>query len=413
MQKGKFTKRTSCRLCDSKDLVEILDLGEMPLAGAYLKKVQLGKEKVYPLKIFFCKECFLVQILDVVDPDTLFKDYRYLSSLSLSSHFSNLARELTKKFLAKDSFIVEIGSNDGVLLSPLKSLGMRVLGVDPAENVAKIAQTKGIDTMVNYFGKAVGRAVAGTYGKADAILANNVLAHIDDMHDVALGMKTLLKRNGIFVFEVHYLGDLVQKGQYDFFYNEHLSYYSLISLIPFLDKYEFEIFDVKRIPIHSGSIRVYVKNKGENRYKVSQNVNQLISYERETKLDKIQTYLEFAKKVKNHKAKLKNLIFSLQRNGKRIVGYGAAGRGNTLMNFCNLDSNMIEYIVDESPERYGRFTPGTHVPIVEPQVFRNSFPDHVLIFAWSYKNRIFEKEKEYTNNGGKFIIPLPQIRIVP
>ena len=412
MKKGRFKHRKTCRLCDSSNLEVFLDLGLTPLAGDYLLKEEIGKECYYPLRVYYCHNCSLVQLLDIIPADNLFRDYRYLSSISLSSHFKGYAQEMIDRFLTKESFVVEIGSNDGVLLAPLKEYGVRVLGVDPAVNVAWVAQRRGIETIADYFTEQHAKEIVKQYGQADAIFANNVLAHIDNMDEVFAGIQRILKPEGILVFEAHYLVDLIEKLQYDFFYpGEHLSYYSLSSLIPFLNKYDMRIFDAKRIPIHAGSIRVYVCKKNQKKKETKQ-VREYLSLEKEMKLNSIKPLKHFAKRVAIHKEKLNKFLYGLLVQNKKIVGYGAAGRGNTLLNVSGISTQIIPYIADESPERYGRFTPGTHIPIVRPEVFRKDNPDYALLLAWSYKDTILRKEKEFLKRGGKFIVPLPTIRIV-
>lgn len=413
MKKGTFEHRETCRLCRGDDLTLFLDLGLIPLAGDYLLKEELGKEKYYPLRVYFCQNCFCVQLIDVVSSDHIFRNYRYLSSISLSSHFEDFAYEMQKRFLRASAFVVEIGSNDGVLLAKLQKYGVKVLGVDPALNVARIAQAKGIETLPDFFTEKKALEIMKKYGQADAIFANNVLAHIDDMHDVAKGVSHLLKPSGIFVFEAHYVLDLIEKLQYDFMYpGEHLIYYSLLSLIPFWEKYDFSIFDVKRIPIHSGSIRVYMQKKKKLR-RATKYVNELILQEEAFRLNTIYPFMAFASKVYKHRKKLLAFITNLKRKNKKIVGYGAAGRGNTLLNLCGITPSILDYVVDESPERYGRFIPGVHIPIVKPEIFRKDNPDYALLLAWSYKDTILKKEKEFLKRGEKFIIPLPIIQIVP
>jgi SAM-dependent methyltransferase len=387
-------------------------MGPTPLAGDYLLKKNIGKEKYYPLRIYFCPKCSLVQVLDVIPPNILFKDYRYLSSVGLKAHFKSYADEMVKKFLKKGDFIVEIGSNDGVLLFPLKKYGMNVLGVDPAKNISQIANTKGLNTLVTYFGENTALKILRKKGKADAIFANNVLAHIDDMHDVFKGINILLKTTGVLVFEIHYLPDLISKLQYDFFYNEHLSYYSLGCLIQFLEKYGLEVFDVKNESSHSGSIRVYVKFRNNNKLKIESSVRKLLSAEKSNGMLDEKNMKIFAIKIRLHKKSLVNVLNGLKKKGERIVGYGASGRGNILLNYCDIDKSYIEYVVDESPERYGRFTPGTHIPIVKPEIFRKDKVKYCLLLAWNYKNMILDKEKSFIEKGGKFIIPFPQIRII-
>lgn len=408
--KGKYETRKSCRLCTSSDLTQVLDLGLLPLAGDYLLENELGSEEFFPTKVYFCKNCYLVQLVDIISPKRIFKDYRYLSSFSLTKHFQEYASQISK-YLKKGDFIVEIGSNDGVLLEPLKKMGFKVLGVDPARNVAKIANDKGLPTIVDFFNEKTAKTIVDSKGRADAIFANNVLAHIDDMTEVARGVKILLKNSGIFVFEVHYLLDLVEKLQYDFFYpGEHLTYYSLYPIIKFWEKFGLEVFNVERIPIHSGSIRVYLRHKTSSNK--SKSVSKLLVLENKKKLYTLQTFKDFAKDIDGHKIDLMKYAASLKRKGKKISGYGAAGRGNTLLNLCKLDNSVIDFIFDHSPQRFGRFTPGTHIPIIDSKEFLKRKSDFSLILAWSYTNEIIKKEKDFLRRGGKFIVPLPKIKII-
>lgn len=407
---GRYYTRADCRLCGSVNLKLIIDFGLMPHAGDFLTREEIGKEKYYPLRIFLCKDCFLLQIIDIVPSNVHFSDYRYLSSIGLSDHFTHFANSLK---IARNSFIVEIGSNDGVLLRPLGDLGYRVLGVDPARNIAQIAKKKGIPMIIDYFTEKVALNIKSKYGKADVIIANNVLAHIDDMDAVFSGIKNLLNTDGVLIFEVHYLPELIEKLQYDFFYTEHLSYYMLHSLKPFLEKYGFVMTNVEIIPVHSGSIRVYAKQKS-GKVSESKNVIDLMKKEEGLELLKFKTYFSFAKKINTHKKQLSRLLHKFKIEGKKVVGYGASGRANTVLNAANIDRNLISYIVDASKERYNRFTPGMHIPIISPQDFHGDINvDYVLLFAWSYKDIILIKEKEFIRNGGKFVVPFPSIEIVP
>ena len=405
MRIGKFRTRKTCRLCDSSKLSPFLNMGLLPLAGEFLNKKEIGKEKYYPLRVFFCRNCYLVQLLDIPINVKIFEDYRYLSSISLTEHFKEYANEMSERYLTKKDFIVEIGSNDGVLLLPLKEKGFKVLGVDPAKNIAKIAQKNGIKTIIDYFGPKVAKKIVDKYGKADAIFANNVLAHIDDMKNVASGVSQLLKRDGILVIEIHYLPDLINNLQYDFFYpGEHLTYYSIGPLSIFWEKYGFNIFKIKKTSMHSGAIRVYLK-KTKTKNSV---VDEYIKSEKRGGIYSEKRLKQFAKDVKKHKSDFIKKIKEISEAGT-IVGYGAAGRGNTLLNYAKIGREIIPYIVDESPERYGRFTPGNHIPIYKPSFFRENYPSFCLILAWSYADRIINKESEFKRRGGKFLVPLPKI----
>jgi len=405
------THRDTCRICLSKDVVKFLSFGDMPLAGGFIKKEDIKNEKLYPLDVYLCRNCKEVQVLDVVPADDLFKDYRYLSSVVLSEHFTEYAQIMKDRFgLDEKSLVVEFGSNDGVLQKPFKDLGILDVGVEPSVNVSSIAKEKGLTVVNDYFTKNVADAIVKEYGKADLICANNTFAHIDDMHEVMRGVKTLLKDDGVYVFEVHYLVDLVRDYQYDTIYHEHLMYHSVTTLSHLFELFEMEIFDVERIPIHCGSIRVYTRRKSKKPKEKS--VGELLALEKEIGLDKEETFSRFAAEIRRKREDIVGLVKRLKSEGKRIVGYGASGRASTNLAFCNFSTREIDYIVDMSPERQNRFTPGTHIPIVSPDVLKKDKPDYALLLAYNYAQQIIEKEKDFTANGGRFIIPLPEVRII-
>jgi len=388
----------------------------MPLAGNFLSKNEIGKEKKYPLRVFFCKNCSLVQVLDIIPKEELFTKYFYLSSVTktLSNHFKEYAKEMVNRFLIPGkSFVLEIGSNDGVLQEPLEKLDIKTLGIEPAVNISRFARKKGLEVINDYFSKKLAEKIKKERGQVDAIFANNVFAHMDSIRDVTKGIKLLLKKDGIFVFEVHYIVDLIEKLQYDTIYHEHMCYYSLTSLSKFFESFNMEIFDVKKIPIHAGSIRIYVKNKDQRLKNISKNVKKILKYEKDNGFDSLQRYLNFSIEVRNHRDKLKKTLTDLKKKNTKIVGYGAPGRGNILLNYCSLGPDILDYIIDESPIRKGMFIPGMHIPIISPEKFRKNNPDYALILAWSYKQEIFKKEKKFIENGGKFIIPLPKIKQYP
>ncbi len=407
----KAIRRTNCRICQSENLVKFLDFGNMPLAGGFIKPQE--KDAYYPLSVYFCKNCKEVQVMDVVPSVVLFKDYRFLASVTktLTAHFASYAKEMKERFLKNNSFVVEFGSNDGVLLKPFMDLGLKAVGVEPASNIAEIARSKGCVVINDFFTEKIARQIESDYRKADMICANNVFAHIDDMHEVMRGIKTLLKPSGVFVFEVHYLLDLIKTLQYDMIYHEHLMYHSVTALQYLLNLFDMEIFEVKRIPIHSGSIRIYSRIKQDKEIDVS--VKEILSLEKKEGLDKEETFEKFAKQVVKKRDEIAQIINKLRSDGKKIVGYGASGRSVIHLNYCELRRDKIDYVVDESPERAGRLVPGVRIPIVKPEIFREDNADYVLLFAYNYEKEVLEKEKKFINSGGKFIIPIPEIRIVP
>ncbi len=408
--------RDDCRICKSKDLVKFLSFGRMPLAGRFIKKEEIKNEKVYPLDVYFCRNCKEVQLLDVVSADTLFKDYRYLSSVTktMSEHFRNYAKAMKERFkLDEKSLVVEFGSNDGVLQKPFKDLGITAVGVEPAINVAKIAKERGFIVINDYFTTKVAERILKTYGKVDLICANNTFAHIDDMHEVMRAIKLLLKENSIFVFEVHYLVDLLNKYQYDFIYHQHLMYHSLMALSYLLKVFDMEIFDVKRVPIHLGSIRVYAKNIENDKEPVHGIVRELLELEKKMGLGQEGTFFKFASEVVAKRDKIIEIVKNLKAEGKRIIGYGASGRASVHLNFCKLGPKEIDYVVDMSPERQNRLIPGMHIPIIRPEILEKDSPDYAILFAYNYEKEVLRKEREFIKRGGKFIIPIPNVRIVP
>ncbi|MEK6958082.1 MAG: class I SAM-dependent methyltransferase [archaeon] len=406
-------KNSSCRLCKSRDLHKFLELGPQPLAGKFLTSEQLAeKEDYFPLGVFFCKNCALVQVLDVVPKDKLFSQYFYAPHSVLSPHFTGYAKEITAEFgLNGKSLLVEIGSNIGMMLKPLKELcGVKAIGVEPAENIAKMANEMGLETINDFFTEKVASGIVEKLGKADMVVANNVFAHIDDLDEILRGIKVLLKEDGVFIFENHYLLDTVENLQYDDVYHEHLCYYSLHPLIPYLGKYGLRVFDAKRIKTHGGSIRVYC---GNSKRKVKPAVQELLKEEKKHGLDKLETYMEFGNKVEKRRKELTKLLHSLKSGDKTIVGYGAPARGNTLLNYCKIGTGILDYIVDDSPLRQNKFTPGTHIPIIPVDRFRKENPDYALLLAYGgYTETILKKEGDFIKNGGKFIVPLPEVKII-
>jgi len=406
--------RNTCRLCGDRNLKKIIDLGLLPLAGGFLRKEEIGKEKKYPLRVFICEECGLFQVIDVISAELLFKDYRYTSSTTrtLSEHFEEYASEMVFRFLNGDSFVVEIGSNDGVLLAPLKKLGINAIGIDPAVNIVKIARRRGLNIINDFFNVRNAKRILKNYGKANVIVSNNTLAHIDNMDEILKGIKLLLDENGVLIFEVQYVLDLIKYLQYDFIYHEHLCYYSLKPIVKFLDRYDMKIFDIKRIPIHGGSIRVYVANKLNKKYETSQKASKMLEIEKRMGLYNYESLLNFAKKIDQHREALVKILKTLKAKGKTIGVYGASGRSVILTNYAGIGKNYLEYVIDASSERYGRLMPGTHVKIVPPAYFREHPTDIILVTAWNYRDEILKKEKWFLEKRGKVIIPLPKIEIL-
>lgn len=407
-------KRNDCRLCGSNKVVCFLNLSNMPRAGAYLKKEDLEKPEIsYPLDIYFCENCYSVQLLDIIPRETLFDDYRYLSSVASNSvleHFEMYASEIDNLLTKKSDLVLEIACNDGILLKPIKEKGINCLGVDPASNIVNIAKEKGLNVINDFFGEKIAEKILNKYGSAEIIVANAVFAHVDDMDDMTSGISKILSNSGTFIFEVHHLVDIIEDMQYDSFYHEHFSYHSILTLSKFLKKYNMEICNVKKISIRGGMIRVYAKKINNN--KIDSSVIEFINQEQKLGLDKLETFQRFAKEVNEHKLEILNLLKKLKSEGKKIVAYGMSGRGNTLLNYWKVGTEIIDYGIDASPERYDRYVPGMHIPIKSPE---NSLlgVDYALLLAWIFKKDIIKKENDFIKKGGKFIIPMPKPHLEP
>jgi SAM-dependent methyltransferase len=400
-------------LCGSKDLTQVLSFGETPPANSYLASADLGKQELFaPLVVNMCNACKLVQLRDVVDPKVIFSNYLYVSGTSpvFVAHFADYAKTVAEQFdLTKDSLVVDVGSNDGVLLSHFKKLGMQILGIDPAQNIAAEATKNGIPTISKFFTTETARSIAAEHGKASVITANNVFAHTDDVSGFVESVKELLSPNGVFVFEVQYLKDLVEQNLFDMIYHEHLCYYHLTPLVPFFRRLGFRIFDVEQVPTHGGSIRVHV-GWDDGPHKTSERVGHMLR--KETPLNDVSTYHAFAERIDDIGRKLRSLLEDFRRQGKRVVGYGAPAKATTLCYSLGIDGGMLEYIVDDSPMKQGLYMPGTHIPIKSSAVLYADKPDICLILAWNFADSIVKNHAQFIKNGGIFIIPVPEPRIL-
>jgi len=413
--KENWHSRTTCRLCHSSDLHPFLALGETPPAGGFLLPGNVPSERKYPLTLSFCRNCHEVQILETVNPQILFKDYRYLASstATLSRHFQDYAKEITGRFLKPGALVVEIGCNDGVLLKPLHEYSVRAVGVEPAENIAAVARSRGCHIYNDFFDLGLARVIRNEQGASDAISANNVFAHIDDLHGVMDGIDHLLAPHGVFLFEVQCLFDLLDGCQYDMIYHEHLMYHSVHALKKFFALFGMHIFDVIRVSTHCGSIRVHVqRNSNPSPQPIEKRLQIYLSEEKSRGFDLEKTFDNFGTLVREKSARLHHLVKTLNAEGKRVVGYGASGRASVHVNMSYLTPDILSYVVDNSPERIGRVMPGTHNPIVTAEVFREDPPDYAVVFAYNYLEEIMRKEVTFTERGGKWIVPLPEPRIL-
>ena len=412
-------KRFKCSFCDSNNLSNVINFGDVALAGAFLKYDETINEKKYPLNICFCQQCFMLQVVDIIKPEDMFSKYFYSSSSikTLRNHFNQYAKDISSiPNNINDSIVLEFGCNDGVLLKPLLEKNFsKVIGVDPASNIINnVKNDKNLVLYNDFFTKKLASSIVNKHGKLDIIMANNVFAHISTIKDTTSAIYNSLSDNGVFIFEVHYLSSLIDELQYDMIYHEHLFYYSFLSAKNHFTKFNMTIYDVKKTPIHGGSIRFYVCKKGSKMDVSTINVKRLEQEELKNKYNKYSTFVDFADKINSSRNNLNKLLQELKNKGKSIVGYGASGRANTIIQFCNIDKNILDYMIDDAPHKQGFYTPGSHLKIHNSsKLYSKNPPDYVLLFAWSFEQEIYEKNKKFINDGGKFIIPLPKLRIFP
>lgn len=398
-------------MCGSKKLNQFLDLGEQPLANAFLKK-PTDKEKTYPLRVYWCEECNLAQLLDVVSKEELFTDYIYFSSgmPKLSKHFEAYGNEIMERFLNKDDFVVEIASNDGILLKHFQDAGYKCLGIDPAINVVEVADKLGVNTLCAFFSEELAEQVAEEHEQAKVIIANNVVAHIDDHHDLVRGVKKLLRKDGVFVLEAPYLMDMFINLSYDTIYHEHLSYLALRPLKRLFEEFGLEVFDFQLNVIQGVSLRVFVGFPGE--HPVSPDVKRFTDLEEASGFRDFQVYVNLASRIHNQREELVALLNQLKDYGNSVASYGAPAKGNTMLNFCGIGPDMLMFAKEDLSVKQGLYTPGMHIKTVDALYARLHEPDYYLMLAWNYEKQILEKEQDYLKRGGHFIIPIQGIRII-
>ena len=403
----------TCHICQSKKLHKFLSLGPIPLANSFLPPDQLGvTEPYYPLDVCFCSNCGLVQLAQVIAPEVLFKDYAYLTGTSepMKAHFAKLAESTIQRFsLTKGDLVLDIGSNDGTLLGNFQRCGMRVLGIEPATNVAKLASLRGVETWDDFFDESLARRICSDKGQPRAILATNVLAHVADLEGFLRGVNHLLANDGVFVIEVPYLVDMLSRVEFDTIYHEHLRYFAVRPLIALFNKFGMSIVDVERVSVHGGSLRVYGQKFIRS---LPSSVAELLSSETEAKVDSLETYQKFAQDVRRLKKDLLSLLKALKNEGAKIAGYGAPAKGNILLNYCKIGTDILDYITDTTPFKQGRYTPGMHIPVFPESRFHEFPPDYALLLAWNYAGSILQKESEYRRKGGKFILPIPEPKVI-
>jgi len=403
--------RKQCRLCSNDQFNLVLDLGKQPPSNAFLSKNQLKKpEKKFPLRLYVCKRCHHLQLRDVVDKKYLFSHYLYLTSANkpIIDHFQKYADSVYRKFLKskKEPLVVEIGSNDGTLLEKISKYGVNVMGIEPAKNLAKISRKAKIKTENTFFNYNVAKKISNRK-KADVIIANNILGHVDGLNNFIKGIKILLKEDGVFVFEVPHALKLIKNLEFDTVYHEHLSYFFIAPLYKWLRKNQLKIFDIQKQNVHGGTIRVFVSKSDV--YKERKSVRDFIKEEKRNGINNKHTYDEFSNDIENLRYCLKKKIETLKAKNKIIFGYGAPAKGNVLLNYCKIDNKILDFITDTTTLKQGKFTPGTKIPIINPKNRpKNNSNMIAFLLAWNYKDTIIKNEKNFVKNGGKFLIPIPK-----
>ena len=394
---------------------DVLHLSSTPLANDFVDSTRLNeKQPIFPLKLSFCNNCYHTQLKDVVDPTLLYENYIYVSGTSNTfvRHFEEYANYAIQEFdLDNEAFVVDIGSNDGTLLKSFKEHGLKVLGVDPAKNISDNANQNGIPTLNSFFDNDVSNQIQSRYGKADLVVANNVFAHIDDLDAATIAIEDLLIEEGVFIFEVSYLKDVVSKNLFDTIYHEHLSYHSLTPLISFFRKFGMEVIDAIKVPTHGGSIRVSVKKKNGT-HEIRQSVNTMILNEQSSGMKHYRFVESLVSKISVIKSNLSNILDKADKAGLTISGYGAPAKATTLLYELDLHHH-ISYIVDDSPLKQGTYTPGAHIPVVDSNTMRANPTDYMVILAWNFAEPIMANNKMYRENGGSFIVPLPDLSVYP
>jgi SAM-dependent methyltransferase len=400
-------------VCNSSDIQSVLSLGITPLADGLRKKEQLSQtEAVFPLNVSFCPKCSLVQIVETVPPDVLFcQDYPYYSSFSpalLQHSKSNALDLIEKRKLNANSLVIELASNDGYLLKNFVEHGIPVLGIDPAEGPAGAAERIGVPTMCTFFGEKLAKELAAKGRAADVIIGNNVLAHVADLHGFVEGIRILLKETGVAVIEMPYVKDLVDHCLFDTIYHEHLCYFSVTALNHLFRAHSMFLNDVKRLTTQGGSLRIYVEKK-EN---VSAAVREMLKTEAAERVDQIDYYRDFAHKVETIRTELRHLLKGLKEKGARIAAYGAAAKGSTMINYCGIGTDFVDFVVDRNTHKQGMYMPGQAIPVLAPEALVEKMPDYVLLLAWNLIDEIRQQQKEYQDRGGRFIMPVPTPHVV-
>jgi SAM-dependent methyltransferase len=405
-----------CLFCSAPLTKIFIDLGMHPLCESYITEDKLNQmEPFYPLRVFICDQCFLVQLQEYVSPLDIFSDYAYFSSYSDSwvQHAKRYTEMISQRLeLTPNSFVVELASNDGYLLQHFVAKGIPVLGIEPAANVAEAARKKGVPTLVKFFGNQTAIELVAERGKeADLIVGNNVLAQVPNINDFVSAMKTLLATKGVITIEFPHLMRLMEETQFDTIYHEHFFYFSLMSVERIFAAHELLLFDIEELPTHGGSLRIYACHAENKEHRTSERYLDLLRREKKAGLDRLDSYAHFGEHVKETKRKLLEFLIEAKRKGQNIVGYGAPGKGNTLLNYCGIRADFLDYTVDRNVYKQGKFLPGTHIPIFSPAKIRETKPEYVLILPWNFKDEIMDQVRYIREWGGQFVVPIPEVRV--
>ncbi len=403
----------ACLVCRS-EIKPVISFGQQPIANGFLSPEKFKDEYFFELKIGWCPKCAMVQLLEQPEPEMMFNEnYAFFSGTSryMAVHFEKFAKTMMDRYVkGSNSFVVEIGSNDGIMLKHFKNAGVGHLGIEPSANVAAVAKKEGINTWVRFFNAETARAIVKEYGQADGFVAANVMCHLPDLHSIAEGIKILIKDKGVVAFEDPYLMDVLEKVSYDQVYDEHMCLFSATSIQYLFNQYGMELIDVEPQITHGGSMRYYIGHKGQ--HTVSKNVDQFLTMEKEKGILKEQTFKKFYDDCEKSKADLMTLLKSLKEQKKRVVGYAATSKSTTVINYCGITPDLVEFISDTTPIKQGKFSPGKHIPILPVEKFAANPPDYALLFGWNHKNEIMEKEKNFTERGGRWITYVPKVEII-
>ena len=419
MQQNDTKKATqaSCRFCGTKLQHTLVDLGMSPLCESYVSPDRLNQmEPFYPLHVYVCDSCFLVQLEQYVSPEEIFSEYAYFSSYSDSwlAHAKDYTEMIVKRLKLSDrSRVIELASNDGYLLQYFVQKGIPALGIEPAANVAAVAEAKGVPTLVKFFGRETAHELVSERGQVDLVIGNNVLAQVPDLNDFVAGMKIVLKPDGVITLEFPHLMRLMDENQFDTIYHEHFSYFSFLTAEKIFSNHGLTLFDVEELPTHGGSLRIYGRHVTDNTKPISDRAAELRKREQDAGFGDLEHYLTFGEKVRETKRKLLEFLIGAKREGKAIAGYGAPGKGNTLLNYCGIRSDFIDYTVDRNPYKQGKYLPGTRIPIFDPQKISETKPDYVLILPWNFKDEIMAQMSGIRDWGGRFVVPIPEVTVYP